>query len=30
MKKTKPNPLGKAKDERESCFPAAEREEVRS
>ncbi len=30
MKKVKPNPLGKAKEERESCFPAVGREETRS
>ena len=29
MKKIKANPLGKARDERESCFPEAKSEEVR-
>lgn len=29
MKKIKPNPLGKSKEEREACFPAAGREEFR-
>lgn len=28
--KIKLNPLGKTKEERETCFPVTEREEVRS
>ncbi len=30
MKKIKQNPLGKTRDERETCFPEAGREEIRS
>ena len=29
MKKIRQNPLGKTRDERETCFPAAGREEYR-